>query len=265
MPPQQPHQNDYSFFLDPQQPPKRKLFNFNLGGGGGKNQLVTKIVIGVVALIIILLGFTVLSRVLSSGKRGQIKKLVTILQQQQELSRISQSGAAQQLQSQDERNFNESLLLSTQTNEVQLLGLLTSHGKKVKDDTLNGLKSPVTDQKLSDARAASNLDPVFLRIMKQHLQDYQKSLAAAANSTENQKEIGLLKQSFQDAQKLLKQAPGNTSGNGNSPGGNSPAGNGNSRGGAPAGGNSGDPSAGGGSSPGNGHASGSATQATPSN
>jgi hypothetical protein len=202
--PQQPNQNNYDFFMNPAPAPKRNPFNMG-GGGNSQNQLVTKIIIGVVALIIILVGFTVVARVAGSGHRAQTKKLVGLTQEQQEIARIS-NAANNQLRNQDNRDFNSSLLLSVETDQHQLLLFLKSHGTKVKSKTLNAKHSSVTDQKLSDAQAASNYDEVYMAVAKKHLTKYERNLIAAASGTENKKEIKILKQSFNDAKVLLKDA-----------------------------------------------------------
>jgi hypothetical protein len=76
----------------------------------------------------------------------------------------------------------------------------------VKNKTLAAKQSSITDQKLSDAQAASNFDEVYMQVAEKHLTKYEQSLIAAAQDTENKKEISILKQSFSDAKILLKDA-----------------------------------------------------------
>jgi flagellar basal body-associated protein FliL len=129
--PQQPGQNNYDFFMNPEPAPKRKMFGG--GGGGGNNsdqkQLLTKIILGIVALIIILVGFTVVARVAGSGNRQQTKKLIGIAQRQQEIARLAQH-ANNRLRNQPNRDFNASLRLTIGTDQHQLLSFLKSPAPK---------------------------------------------------------------------------------------------------------------------------------------
>lgn len=190
--------SQYDFIMNPGKPPRRSL----LPSG---NSMVGRIVViaglGVVLIIAIIIVMS-----LFSGS-GNMPKLVTVAQKQQELIRISTLATTTGLgqSSQTTKNFTESCLLSLTSAQQQLLNFTSTHGKKISQKELALGKNTATDATLKSAIQATNFDSTYTNIMQTQLATYANSLKSAFSTAKNVNEKQLLSNDYSGAQLLLKQ------------------------------------------------------------
>jgi hypothetical protein len=189
----------YDFFMSPEKPSRRSM----LPGLSGGNSMIMRIAVIGGIFVIIVICLVVLSSLFSSG--GNLPKLTTVAQQQSELIRVAtlatNEGSAQT--SQSTNNFTQSCLLSMTTAQQQLLGFMSSHGKKLGSKDLSKAQDPNTDSALSAAAAASNFDSIYTTIMGRQLGSYETALKDAYSSASNSTEKQILSDDFAGAQLLV--------------------------------------------------------------
>lgn len=189
----------YDFILNPQHPPKKKMFGF----GGNSNFLLTiGLIIGgalvcmvIVALVINLLGG-------SSNKAS----FVSIAQTQQELVRVADQGAQSAVQ-QTTKNLAATIQYGITTQQKQTLAFLARAGETIKDPELRLKQNATTDQQLAAAKSTSTFDATFTQLAQKQLTDYANSLKQVHASAKNQTEKELLSTFYSQTQLIISQIP----------------------------------------------------------
>lgn len=194
--PGEPGHDPYAFFMNPQKPSRRGLFN--LGGGMSNKWLLIGGI--VVALILLFVGISLAS---SAGK-AKTEELVTVVQTQQELIRVATDGT-KNASSTNLKNFANTTVISLSSDQYRLLAAMQKQGRKVSPKELGLAKNSQTDQALSVAQAANTYDTTFASTMDTALSDYENKLDTATKAATTTAGINLLKQEMNNAQQLDKQ------------------------------------------------------------
>lgn len=199
-PPGQP--NPYEFFLSPATPPKKGL---------GNSSLTMRLVIVVAGVVVLLIVGAVVLALLSASSKSS-PAIVTTLQDQHELARLSGQGATQ-ANSQSLKNFADTTQITLTSAQSQLQGYLAQQGVKVTDKQITLGGNPQTDQALAAAQAAGIYDSSFKNIMQTQLQAYQAALKQAFDGASTTGSRQLLQGQYNGAQLLLQQLSAATPGN----------------------------------------------------
>ncbi|MGH7195858.1 MAG: hypothetical protein ACREGA_03720 [Candidatus Saccharimonadales bacterium] len=199
-------QNQYDFFMDPQQAPKKSPLK--LGGPNGLLKTNFKLVVGVGAAFVLLL--LALPFLLGGGKQ-KITPAVVVLQNQQDLL-TSSNNTAESAVSQPVKNLATNIDLVVATDQAQFLAYVAAGGVKLQSSTLDaGAATPsgvATANKLQNAVAASDYDKVYTQVAQQQLQNYAGALQTDYAKSKNSNERQMLQQYFKNLQALIKQAGG---------------------------------------------------------
>ena len=202
MPPQQSEPNgQYDFIVNPAGPPKKSLLP-SLGGQTSFTKKLIFIIGGAVVLIIVM---WIVGNLLGGGGTNTAE-LTKIVQQQQEIARVSAIGADGTSRS-DIRNAAVNTKLTLTSQEQELLQFLANQGAEVKEDQLELLENPTTDTQLETARSNNKFDAAFLEIIRSHLADYASTIQTAFDNSGSDTEQELLRLYYEQVQLLLEQMP----------------------------------------------------------
>lgn len=190
-----PPAGQYDFIFNPQQPKKTGGFGF---GGSLKNRLSIIVVAG----ILLLLGFSLVSNLLSSGQKTTIRNLKTIVAQQQEIIRIAEAGA-KDAKSTDARGFALTVKLSVTTDQQKMQTQLGAYKAKMTPQELAAKKSSDTDKTLADATTNNRYDEVLRETLASALGDYQRHIRTAYDGAVGTKTKATLESSFANTELLL--------------------------------------------------------------
>ncbi len=173
----------YDFITSPPPAPKKSLIP---KADSSKKQRIIFVVLAVLGLILI---FTILYAVLTSGSKTNTQQLVTVLQKQQEIVRVAAIGA-QKAGDAPAKNFAFLAKLSVTTQEQGINSYLKKNRIKT-DKLINGGRNTKTDQQLATAQDNGRFDEAFIQVMRDSLTDYQKALktADAAISSKTVKQL----------------------------------------------------------------------------
>lgn len=161
---------------------------------------------GLLALIIV---FAIFKSLISGG--GNAAELLTVVQDQQEITHIAADAQTQQILSTTNKYFTNTAALGVASDQTSTISYMAKNNIKVKDKQL-GLKiSAATDTQLSNAAAASSYDSVYKSIMQARLTSYQKDLKAAYAKTPGTNGRKLLNDNYDHAKLLLEQLDASTS------------------------------------------------------
>lgn len=162
--------NQYDFIVNPPQsaPPKTGLSM--LGGGGSSNKKFFVIVGGGLGLVVLLLLFAFVF----SGGNANVDRAVGIVQSQQELIRISDTGSEAADGRLKAAAINIKLTIATQRQQWQTY--LTEQGRQLSDQELAAKLNSNVDTELESAQQTGNFDPTFERILSENLRDYAAEL-----------------------------------------------------------------------------------------
>jgi hypothetical protein len=197
---QQPAQHpapDYNFILDPQQPEKPKLFNFNA------NSMPLRILLVVGILFVLMIVFAVVKSAIGGGG-GSTAAVLSVAQDQQELIHLA-TNAEDSVTTDLGKNFTATALLSLQSEQTELISYLKSNHQKVSPKQLNLKISKSTDEQLAAAKSASTFDDTYVSVMRDKLEAYMADLQKAYSQTKGSKGRALLNEDYQAAQLLQKQ------------------------------------------------------------
>jgi len=208
MQPQQPYEQppassentgQYEFILGSNQP---SVGSF--GSPGNKKKMLLIVTGG--AILTIGLIWIILSLVLGGGGKNTAS-YVTIVQQQAEMIRITQSASGQdKLTTQDAKNFASNAQATLGTDQKALINLLAKNGTKIGDKTLAALQSTSTDNALNAAKAIGTYDATYVSTMQSQLKAYQTNLQQTYQKATSTTEKGLLKKSYDNSVLLLEQS-----------------------------------------------------------
>lgn len=157
------------------------------------------------AILTIGLIWIILSLVLGGGGKNTAQ-YVTIVQQQAEMLRITQSAGQDKLTTQDAKNFASNARATLETDQKALINLLAKNGTKIGEKTLAALQSTSTDNALNAAKAIGTYDATYVSTMQSQLRTYQTNLQQTYQKATSTTEKGLLKKSYDNSVLLLEQS-----------------------------------------------------------
>lgn len=166
--------------------------------------LKTRIFVVVGGFIALLLVAWIVIALLSGGTSSP-DRLVSVAQQQIELTRVAKS-AADNLQSPSIKNLASNIKLSMMSDDQALLAYITATGSKPDDKVLALGKNAATDQLLASAVTSGTYDQTYLSIAKNQLNTYALELKQAFNTASSTKERTLLSNAYSHAQLLIDQS-----------------------------------------------------------
>jgi hypothetical protein len=167
-----PPQGDYSFIMDPTQPPKKPR-KISFGDSPLKRILFA---VGALFLLLIITS-------LINGRSHVSPQLVSAAQQQQALIHLTSNAANEPSLSEGNKNFALTTKLSLTSNQRQLLAYLSRNHKKLDAKALSLKVSKSADKQLAAALSDGSYDRTFAAIMQQELNAYQRQLGLARTST----------------------------------------------------------------------------------
>lgn len=188
--------NQYDFILNPEQP------KANGGIFGPDSSKATKIAVVAIGAIFLIILAVVFMNLLTRGSKQATNRLVSIAQEQSEISRISSIGVTNARTS-PTKGYANSVKLSIDTSQKDILGLLSKRGLKTDQKLLNKKQDKKTDKKLEDARLTNRFDDVFSQIVHYQLSSYRSHLESAYKDTASASEKDVLKKNIASADILL--------------------------------------------------------------
>lgn len=201
MPPAPTPKPNYDFIMNPASPPKRSLF-------GGGNSLKSRIFIIAGGALLLIIVASVGMSILRGGGSVDKSTMLSVIQDQTELKRLSQLGVESGV-TQPVKNFSITSQLTMASDQATLLDYLKKQ-KYVPNPKTFGLKrdAAVTKQ-LEAAKSSSTFDTAYTDIMKEALSSYQKDLTTAYQSAgPNGKKI--LNNAYSNVDLLRTQLTGET-------------------------------------------------------
>jgi hypothetical protein len=187
----------YAFIMNPATKPKRGLV-------GGGDSFVKKILVIVGGAIILIIVLVFLVNIIF-GSKGNTAELVSMVQSQQELIRVSQKGT--QANNQVTKNVAINTTLGMTTQQKEWIVFLKKYGITVDEKTIILKRDSKTDQRLKSAQDNSTFDIVFTQTLAAQLQAYRTSLQTLYKHTTNTEERDLIRNHFDQIGLLLKQVP----------------------------------------------------------
>lgn len=205
-----PPQHDYGFILNPEAPPKKPLLpSLNGGSGGTASALAVRVGLAAGGLVVLLILFSVVRGLVSSGPNEQV--YLSVLRNQQQLIHLTtqantgNSGSQQPELSPDMANFVATAKLSATSARRELVTSLSTGGIKINPKQLALGADPKLDAQLKAAAAADTYAPTFRDIMQAELQAYQASLDQAYDATKGSKGRQLLLDQYKQSELLQAQ------------------------------------------------------------
>lgn len=201
MPPQQSSEpnGQYNFIVNPAEPPKNSLLP-SLGSQSSFTKKLIFIIGGAVVLIILM---WIVGNLLGGGG-ANTAELTKLVQQQEEIARVSTAGVEDTSRS-DIRNAAANTKLTLISQQQELLQFLANQGTEVKEDQLAALENPATDTQLETARSNNQFDAAFLEIIQSHLADYASTIQTVFDNSSSETEQELLRLYYEQVQLLLEQ------------------------------------------------------------
>ena len=192
-----PTGTNYDFIMNPQKPAKRKM-------GVGGDSFIFKILFIVGGAIIVMIVLAVVINLFFGG-RTNVESLVTLAQDQQEITRLGELG--DDATSRDVKNAAVNTTLSLKSQQGELLTYLGKRGREVKKEELALKEDSSADKRLETAKQASLFDSTYTNLMRTELTDYATALKSTYDGTTNAQQRDLLKKHYAGVQLLLKQWP----------------------------------------------------------
>lgn len=193
---QQGAHDPYSFIMDTQHHPKKKLIP---NDGSFKSRMLMIVGFGTVLIIAII----VISSLLGSGKENNTQLLTNLAAEQTEIIRIADLGLKGSTNP-DTLAFAQTTKSSLTAEQVRLLGYLTSKNIKVTPIVLNSKLSKTTTAALTSATASNEFDAVLTDTIKKSLKVYSSHLAESYKNASTPESKLLLADSFKSTANLLK-------------------------------------------------------------
>jgi hypothetical protein len=190
----------YDFITNPDQPPKQS----KLAALPGGNSIITRV--GVVAggLLVLVIIFSIVKGLLSSG--SNLPLYMAVLEDQQALIHLATNANMSQTNlTLTDQNFTATAQLSLSSNQAELITLLQANKLKINPKLLNAKVSTAIDTQLTNAETAGTYDQTYQTIMQNGLVQYQKDLNTAYQKSAGTKGGALLKSDNQQAGLLLEQ------------------------------------------------------------
>ncbi len=182
-------------FLQEQPKQKRGL----TGGGSSKQKRI--IIAAVSALVLIIIGF-VFMNFLNNANKPKTELLLKVLQDQQEIIRISELGT-QRSKSSDVKGYALIVKSTVQTDQSSLIALVKKAGVKTDAKTLALGMNSKNDKALDAAEQVSKLDETLLDMIHTILGSYQKDLQLAYQGNFGNNTKASLTTAFENSKLLL--------------------------------------------------------------
>lgn len=164
------------------------------GGGGLSSSTKGRIMMVAIGAGILLMVAAILMSTVFKSKDTLTPQLTSLVQQQQEIIRVSAIGA-KQAHSSAALNFALTTQLSMQADQARVINLLKTGKHKVSEGVLNAGKDVKTDQALNLANQNNSFDDAFTKELQTELKDYQTTLKSAysiASSTTSKQVLSVL-------------------------------------------------------------------------
>lgn len=199
MNPESPGKNPYEFILNPTQPQKPAPLSGNKG-------FILKICLIIGALIVLMIGISILMNALNSNKNKAVENLKNIPLTQQELIRVAGTGL-DNVTSQPLKNFAITTKLTISGQQQNMINYLAEQGVKTTAKQLALSRSTTTDALLSQAKENSTYDLIFTQQMTKSLNAYLTSINNTYKTVTGPTARKLLKTDYDQTQMLLKMLP----------------------------------------------------------
>ena len=176
--------------------------------GTGTSMKTRIIVVATGGLLLILIAWIFFALLTNTGSVNS-GQLITLVQQQAELARISKQPATQAT-GQTAQNLAATTELSLISQETSLLQFLQAHGTNPSAEVIAAKRSSSTDSTLLSAQTSGTYDQTYTSLATSQLQTYAQTLKQAYAGAQSQTERTLLNNAYDDAQLLLKLAGGSS-------------------------------------------------------
>lgn len=194
--PETNNNNQYDFILNPEQPKSSE------GIFGPDSSKATKIALVIVGAILLIILIAVFMNLLTRGSKQATNRLLGIAQEQAEISRVAAIGI-KNARTDPTQGYANSVKLTIDTSQQDILALLRKRGVKVEAKILNKKQNQKTDKQLEDARLTNRFDDVFSQIIHSQVASYRSHLEAAYKDTTSTSEKDTLKRNIASADILL--------------------------------------------------------------
>ena len=183
----------YNFILNPGQ--KR------LGGPLLSGSNTSRLLIALAGAFLLIIVAWVFLSIVRRTVHADTADLITIVQKQTELARISDE-SRDMANNQSTRNFATTTDLNLLTEQQFFIAYLSKAGVKITSTQLHGAQSDQTDQQLKNGQINGNFDQVYVDIAKQQLASYERSLSETFKIAQLNSEKKLLQRAYDEAQML---------------------------------------------------------------
>lgn len=170
-------------------------------GGSSKKGRIVIAVIG--AALILIIGIIV-SSILGNAGESTKNDLVTAVQQQTELIRISDIGIKDAAGA-EAKNLAITTNLSLSSVQDDLQDLATKAGAKLEKRTIDAGKDEQTDKDLESAKQINRFDETFTEVMQEKLLAYQQTLKRIHEAAQNESSKNTLSELYNNASNLIKE------------------------------------------------------------
>lgn len=191
------NQNPYDFIVNPNGPQHGKSPGINFSSG--KNKILIYAVFGLVAIILLIIGISVIS---SLGKTNN-QDLVEVDAQQTEIVRIIELGQ-KDARSADVLNQLATLNVLISSDKSAVESLLTKRSVKPDKNALASAKNSDTDSALDKAKQIGNYDDVLIQQISKQSNEYYQSLKTALSDASTNAEKNLLNTAISNIQLFAK-------------------------------------------------------------
>lgn len=200
LPPTQPYipqQNvNYDFIMQANK--KKKRFSFG-GSSGNKRSLLVIIGMGVAALLVLVFVYNL---VFGGGDKN-VKQLITLVAEQQEIVRIADIGVKDAIGT-EAKNLAVTTSASVATQQKEMIAFLVKQKQKITKEQLAVQRDKSVDKALTEALENNRFDEEFIEIIKENLADYSAHLEYNYELFKNKTIKTMLKTSYDSSQNLLK-------------------------------------------------------------
>ena len=194
--------NQYDFITDPAKAPKKTLLPS--GSGSSKKQRIIIFSVGMVLLFILLIiGFNFAT----SGSRPNTAQLTAVLQQQQEIMRVSDTGS-NKASGEEAKNIAATTKVVITSQNLELKNILAAKKIKVNSKLLDDAKNAETDATLKTAEQNGRYDDAFIQQTRTSLEEYRKTIKTAYNGSNSQAIKEELNEDYKQVNILLEEITG---------------------------------------------------------
>jgi len=199
MNPEYPGQNPYEFILNPSQAPKPERI-------GGHKGFIMKIVLIILGVILLMIGLTVVTNILSSSKNKAVDNLKSIPLAQQQVIHITDD-AVNTVSDQALKNFSITAKLTIMGQQRSMITYLAQQGVKTTEKQLTAAPSASIDALLKQAKENSTYDTIYTQQIQKQMTAYLSTLNTTYKSVTGPTARKLLKTDYDQTQQLLKMLP----------------------------------------------------------